>query len=298
MTGVALGIDVGGTSSEAVALDESGAVVGRGSAGGGNPHSNGAEQAARNVAEAATTALGRHELLACVLGMPGSAFNTPAVQQAFAPFFSSMRPRLITDSEVAFAAGTRAPDGAVLIAGTGSIAVRIADRARVATSGGYGWLLGDEGSAFWIGREAVRATLRAVMAGTAFGRLALSVLEAVDAPVAHSALASGKVIAAVNRERPIRLARFAPLVSLAAIDDPVAAGILERAAQSLAGQVLDVHRGGPIVLAGGVLRTPVGARVRELLTGRELLDAPDPALGAAWLAAVDAFGPDAPRPRI
>ncbi|WP_416968844.1 BadF/BadG/BcrA/BcrD ATPase family protein [Streptomyces sp. 4F14] len=67
-----------------------------------------------------------------------------------------------SDIEAAFAGAPGHPaDGLALIAGTGSVAARVRDRVLVATSGGDGWLLGDDGSGFWIGRRAVRAALRA-----------------------------------------------------------------------------------------------------------------------------------------
>lgn len=51
--------------------------------------------------------------------------------------------------------------GIISIAGTGSITLGIDQRGRLERAGGWGWLLGDEGSAFWIGREGLRAALRA-----------------------------------------------------------------------------------------------------------------------------------------
>ncbi|WP_026423018.1 N-acetylglucosamine kinase [Actinokineospora inagensis] len=291
MTGVALGIDVGGSSTRALAVDAGGAVVGRGTAGGANPNTNGPAHAAAQVLSAACTALGERPVAACVIGMAGvSTMKDPAVAAEFQPVFELLRPRLVSDAEVAFASGTAAPHGTVLISGTGSIAMRIVHRARDATSGGFGWLLGDEGSAYWIGREAVRATLRMLQSGDVLGPLARSVVSFLPAEDDQLAL-FGKLIRAVNREAPIRLARFAPLVC--EVDDPVAAGIVERAAQSLSGQAIAVHDGGPVVLAGAVMRTIVGTRVRELLAGREVAETRDGVLGAAWLAAVDAFGEDA-----
>ncbi|MHC5905222.1 hypothetical protein ACVNF4_15160, partial [Streptomyces sp. S6] len=67
-----------------------------------------------------------------------------------------------SDIEAAFAGAPGHPtDGLALIAGTGSVAARVRGRVLTATSGGDGWLLGDDGSGFWIGRRAVRAALRA-----------------------------------------------------------------------------------------------------------------------------------------
>jgi N-acetylglucosamine kinase-like BadF-type ATPase len=70
------------------------------------------------------------------------------------------RVRVISDAEAAYhgALGERA--GVLLLAGTGSIALGRDARGRWAREGGLGPLLGDEGSAFWIGREWLRATAR------------------------------------------------------------------------------------------------------------------------------------------
>lgn len=65
----------------------------------------------------------------------------------------------------------------MVIAGTGSVAARIEDHRLVASAGGHGWLLGDEGSAFWLGREAVRATLHALDRGRTDGDLVTAVLD-------------------------------------------------------------------------------------------------------------------------
>ncbi len=70
------------------------------------------------------------------------------------------RVRVISDAEAAYlgALGDRA--GVLLLAGTGSMALARDTRGRWTRAGGLGPLLGDEGSAFWIGREWLRATMR------------------------------------------------------------------------------------------------------------------------------------------
>ncbi len=291
MTRVALGIDVGGTSTRALAVDAAGRVLGRGSAGGANPNSHPPEVSAARISAAAREALGAHPAAACVLGMAGSSkLADPAFAALFAAELGDLRPRVVTDAEVAFASGTDARAGTVLISGTGSIAMRIAEGRRARTAGGFGWLLGDEGSAHWIGREAVRAALRELQGGEPLGPLATAV---VDTALGDAENAFGRLIAVVNADLPVRLARFAPLVT--ASPDPVAAGIVERAAQVLAGLAHEAHDGGPVVLTGAVLGGVVGDRVRELLAGWTVLRARDGVSGAAWLAAVDAFGDRAVR---
>lgn len=105
-----------------------------------------------------------------VIGMAGGgALADPQVRESYdaalARVWAQRRTPGIArgDLKVAFAAGTESPAGGVLVAGTGSVAGRVVARRLTATVGGHGWLLGDEGSGFWLGREAVRlafATLR------------------------------------------------------------------------------------------------------------------------------------------
>jgi N-acetylglucosamine kinase-like BadF-type ATPase len=191
----------------------------------------------------------------------------------------------------------------VLVAGTGSVAARIVNHRKTITAGGYGWLLGDEGSAFWIGREAVRATLRILRSDEAIGALAGAVLaEALgaDGTQGDRAHSHARLITSANSEPPIRLARFASLVSAAAPADPQAMKIVDAAADLLAQQAFAVRTPGertPIVLVGSVVGegSPVGDALRERLDA-PVESATDGAAGAAWLAAIEVLGPGAPRP--
>ena len=80
------------------------------------------------------------------------------------------------DALVAYASGTAAPDGTVLIAGTGAITAQVHELRLDRIADGHGWLLGDAGSGFWLGREAVRRLLADLDAGRAPGALATTVL--------------------------------------------------------------------------------------------------------------------------
>ncbi|WP_258905672.1 N-acetylglucosamine kinase [Actinokineospora sp. UTMC 2448] len=285
-----MGVDAGGTTTRAVAVDAAGTIVGRGAAGGANPNSNGVDAAAANMAAAVGAALGGRPCAGCLIGMAGSSklYADPTVFARFAAALADVGaaepPVVVSDAEVAFASGATEADGTVLIAGTGSIAMRIAGHRRAATAGGYGWLLGDEGSAFWLGREAVRAALDGLQREAPSGPFVSAVLAEAGAN------AFGELITVVNAAPPIALARFAPLVSAHA-GDPVAADIIERAALGLAGLATRVRRTGPVVIAGSVAApdTPVGVRVRELLSHLDVRTAADGVLGAARLAVITAF---------
>ncbi|GAB2744185.1 N-acetylglucosamine kinase [Amycolatopsis magusensis] len=315
-----VGVDAGGTSTRALAVDAEGIVLGSGRAGGANPNAHPPAQAAANIAAAIGDALRDADpaaVRACVVGMAGvSKLTDPAMAKVFDEAWAGLglgtAVRMVADAEAAFASATDAPDGTVLVAGTGSIAARIRKRRLVSTAGGYGWLLGDEGSAFWIGREAVRSTLAALATGGPFEGLPAAVLREalhmsdLDALRAQTEtdrlLTSRRLITTCNFESPIRLARFAPLVSASAAEgDATAREITDRAAELLVANALAAREDGedtPVVIVGSVLvgDSPVGARVRETLSALDIRSATDGVLGAAWLAAVDAFGENAPRP--
>ncbi|MFF1608026.1 N-acetylglucosamine kinase [Amycolatopsis sp. NPDC058278] len=314
----AVGVDAGGTSTRAALVDATGAVLGTGRGEGANPNAHAPEVAAGRIAGAITAALGAHDpgaVRACVVGMAGvSKLSDQGVAAVFDAAWTRIgltcAVRTVADAEVAYASATPAPDGTVVVAGTGSIVGRIRKRRLAGTTGGYGWLLGDEGSAFWLGREAVRSTLEALGHGRPLDGLPSAVLTAalglsgLDVRDDAARLAASRaLITAANAEAPVRLARFAPLVSAAHdAGEPAAREIVARAAGFLAENALAAREPGestPVVLVGSVLTgaSPVGELVRRRLAGLEVLTSSDGVLGAAWLAAVDAFGEGAPRPR-
>ena len=300
-----VGLDAGGTSTRALVLDLDGARLGQGLAGGANPNSHPPTVAATHIGEALAEALDgldSRKVRSGVLGMAGaSKLAEPAVaalfQEAWERAGLHCPMRVITDCEAAFATGTSSPSGTVLVAGTGSIAGRIVNHRMVGQSGGYGWLIGDDGSAFWLGREAVRATLKLLDLGAPLEGLATAVLTAAGAR------GRGQLINAVNAMAPIAMARFAPLVSSACHHgDPEALAIVAGAARLLADTASAVRSPSdtsPIVLVGSLIKTPVGLHLKQELITRcnaQVIMATEGAAGAAWLAAVDVLGPTAPRP--
>ncbi|GAB1514786.1 N-acetylglucosamine kinase [Actinophytocola sp. KF-1] len=308
MTDVAVGVDIGGTSSRALAVHADGRVAGRGSSGGGNPNSHPPEVAAGRVAAAVAAAVPPGAaVVSCLLGLAGeSKFSDPAILAIFEAALRGVgvpcRIDVVSDAEVAFASATASPDGTVLIGGTGSVAARIVGRRKESWRGGWGWLLGDEGSAFWIGRQAVRSTLSVLQSTAPLGPLAEAVLKETVGDVADRRLALSRLITSANAEPPIRLARFASLVSDLATADPAAADIVAEAARLLAEQAAMTRTPGettPVVLAGSVIgpSSPVGTELRKRLSGEaEVRYASDGAAGAAWLAALTAWGPHTPHP--
>lgn len=307
--GLVVGLDAGGTSTRTLVLDLDGTRLGTGVAGGANPNSHPPERAAAHIRQALTAALdglNPAKVEAGVLGMAGSSKLTdPAVAALFEAAWAGAGlrcpMRVITDCEAAFATGTASPDGTVLIAGTGSIAARIEHHELVSTVGGHGWLLGDEGSAFWLGREAVRATLVA-LEQDAVDALHAAVLDHAGVPAMPRREQWRRLITAVNATPPIHLATYAPLVT-AHSAAPSADRIIGDAVTALADLVeasRPEHDRTPIVLVGSLIHAqPLGARLKRELAARTTAPvhvATEGAAGAAWLAAVKVLGESAPRP--
>ncbi|MEU8201792.1 BadF/BadG/BcrA/BcrD ATPase family protein [Streptosporangium sp. NPDC049046] len=281
-----LGLDVGGTSSRALLLDASGRRAGYGRAPGGNPAAHGNAAAVANIGRALGLALRGIDpglVSGAVIGLAGGgALDRLVFDPMWAAAGLRVPPRLTGDLGIAFAAGTAEPRGTALIAGTGAIAARIEDGEPVMIADGLGWLLGDAGSGFWLGRKAASAAVHALSRGDAGGRLTGLVMGAllegeplfsntVDSgtpasgtvkagAVESGALASGapvsgtveelralaiRLVVRAQSRPPLELARLAPLVSRAATEgDPAALTIVSGAARLLCETVAEVRRAG------------------------------------------------------
>lgn len=174
-----VGLDAGGTRTRAVLADlGDGRTRGEGTAGPGNALTVPGPELADHLAEALARAVPeplRGRVAAVAGGFAGTGHqrqgaDEPGRVRARTALSGALARLGITaptvdvhsDIETTFATAPGHPaDGLVLVAGTGAVAARIAARAPTATSGGDGWLLGDDGSGFWIGRAAVRSALRA-----------------------------------------------------------------------------------------------------------------------------------------
>jgi glucosamine kinase len=313
-----LGLDIGGTWTRALAVDpRSGERLGSGRSAGANPIAHGMNDAADRIRAALGQALAAAgaapaDVLRCVVGMAGTSrlSGDPGMAKAFAELWERTGLRceveVVSDVVTAFAAGTAAADGSVLIAGTGAVAASIVHRRQASLYGGHGWLLGDEGSGFWIGRQAVRAALAtldgsASSDGRAATQLAEAVLEAYDLPLVQSPAPAlrpeAALIAAVNARPPLDLARLAAVVTAASDrGDARASRILHEAAKHLMALLRrqrGPHDATPIVLSGGVITPPSCVHRLVLDAARDAWpQAPvhlgiDGAAGAAQLAALE-----------
>lgn len=203
---------------------------------------------------------------------------------------------VVADRVTCWAGATGGEPGIVVIAGGGSIAYGDNGRGQTAYSGGWGYLLGDEGSATNVGLEAVRAALR-----SADGRgpeTALTGLVAAEFGIADFVALKQLVYDA--RFSRTSFGRFAPrVVEAARAGDATAGAIVAAAAVALArlaGAVLDriftptepvtVHLAGGMFAAGPILVDRLRVELaRTNPAARTMLAAQAPLLGALVLGA-------------
>jgi N-acetylglucosamine kinase-like BadF-type ATPase len=159
-----LGIDAGGTKTVCQLADENGAVVSEARRGGANLQAVGELQVEKILHEVMEEAIGHREIMpaAICLGIagvdrPGDSATVAAIMKRIG---YKARVLVVNDALVALEAGAPGQPGVVIISGTGSISYGRNNQGEAARSGGWGYVLGDEGSGYWIGRAALRAVLR------------------------------------------------------------------------------------------------------------------------------------------
>jgi N-acetylglucosamine kinase-like BadF-type ATPase len=162
-----LGVDGGGTSTEAWLAEPGGDVLGRGMSGPSNAKAVGMEAARRALDAAIRVAFDDAGLesapvdVAC-FGLAG--FDRPDDRAILTGWANEARVArrlvLVNDGDLVVAAGTPEGWGVGVIAGTGSIAVGRTSDGRTARAGGWGHLIGDEGSAYLLVLDALRLVAR------------------------------------------------------------------------------------------------------------------------------------------
>lgn len=281
---VFLCVDGGGSKTEAICADTSGRVHGRGLAGGSNALSVGRGRALDAVVAAVSRAADAapDQIAALYLFIPGFSDCLPLP----VPYPTT----LLGDSLNAYFGALGQPGGIALLSGTGSFAVSVDENGVETRAGGWGAMLGDEGSGYDIGRRAVRRALKTLDEnGTqdALGRAVLAHYGIEDAArLVHVIYHGG-----CDRER---MAALCPVVgALARGGDQAANAILAEAARALAALAATLRGriGGdaPVALTGGVSRLgDVFTRpLRDALAQAGLtLKAPlyDPVVGGALYA--------------
>jgi N-acetylglucosamine kinase-like BadF-type ATPase len=295
-----LGIDGGGTQVRAVLVDAQGRERGRGLAGSANPAAVGRDQAAANirlaVEQAARQAGVELPVAAACCGLAG--VDRPADYAMMLPLLRPLAAHRVLENDAELALeGLPARSGVCLIAGTGSISLGRDPAGHTARSGGWGPIVGDEGSGYDIGRRALQAVLRAADGRGPATSLQPALLAAWD--LARPADLMGRVYPQRSTAEVAEVARL--VFEQAAAGDPVARQIVALAAAELAAAALAVAAqlqfAGPLPLAltGSVLRhqprmrAAVLRRVRRRVPLGPVVIVADAALVAAQALAAAAL---------
>lgn len=161
-----LGIDGGGTKTRCIVGDEK-SQLGAGSSSSSKVQRVG-EACARDALAAAVheacvqAGISPRQIARTCAGITGSA--RPEIAGVMRDLMTSIvggQVEVVGDVEIAFQDAFGTEPGAMVIAGTGSIAYGRNSKGETARAGGWGYAISDEGSGHWIGVEAVREALRA-----------------------------------------------------------------------------------------------------------------------------------------
>ncbi len=298
-----LGVDGGGTTTRAMLADaKTGAILGRGNAGASNIQAVGVPLGLKALDESIDRAfleagLPRSTVAAACLGLAGIDWDggLKIIEEWSQRSQLARSMEIANDATLLLAAGTPDGWGLAVIAGTGSIAFARTQQGEIGRCGGWGYILGDEGSAYQIALLGLRLACRSFDGIEPESVLVERFLEAMQLTEPP------EMIEAVYRGAWDRtaIAGLAPLVLDAAVEgDALALRIVKQESRELAKTAVAAVRRNhlpdvelPIALAGGVLTKSEVYR-EEFLGG--MLDAgisagavelvTEPALGAIVLA--------------
>lgn len=300
---VLLAIDAGGSNTRVVVVDGDVTCLGYGVSTSGNPTAVGADEALRAIRTAARAALAQAGLepasvarvVVAAAGEQG-LMSDGAIRTALGTPGTSVD--RVVDILAMYHSAAVEPDGIAVVAGTGAIGARFSHLRTERVVDGTGWLLGDRGSGFWMGRKVARSVAAHLDGGGPATALTALVLADLGLPMPDGEPSGEQrpavlesFIGRVYSDKPVRLARFARLAFEAAGTDEIAAAIVAEGEAALA-RTLRLTREGhedlPVVLGGSVLaqgvlgggRSPSGA-LAEALDGADVRWVHEGAAGAA-----------------
>jgi len=300
-----LGIDAGGTKTVCLLASATGDIISEARGGGANLQAAGELEVEKVLHCVMEDAIGDRGIVpdTICLGIAGvdREEDSRTVRDIMRRIGYKARTLVVNDALIALEAGAGDSPGIVIVAGTGSIAYGRSARGHAARAGGWGYVLGDEGSGYWIGRIALRSVVR-----EADGRGPRTAL--TSSILAHFGVtrAQGLIHEVYHQHLPpSAIARLARCVQQTASEgDEVARHILSRGAEELALSAASVVRAlemsdeaFPVVLAGGIfnavplLTTDLTERLSRLsprATIRPLQV--EPAVGAIRLAIAELHG--------
>lgn len=288
-----VGIDLGGSTARCLVTTETGSVHGRSKVAGSNPTSAGVRPVIKGAVSALRMGLAGADpatVSAIVIGAAGLEDHPMLAQNLCAAIGAvgvTVEPILVADAVIAMASGEPTGTGSLLVAGTGAVGVHLVNHAIRRVADGRGWLLGDDGGGFWLGRSAVQTALDDVESGIELSGMKEAVLLACyETPKDRHAVLTAIYAA------PRQLSQLASIVLDYVVQgDPAAQLLAESACQHLLSTLQRVRAPDStdsVVLVGGVASHPA---MKKLLASRIAthwphaapLWVPDGTIGAVWL---------------
>ena len=286
-----MGLDIGGTKTRGIKV-VGGEVLADLEVGSANVQNVSREAAAASLAElfGGLDAADAAQVFAGAGGIDTEA-DAEALAALIRPHVPAAKVTVVHDSRLLLAAG-RADTGVAVIAGTGSAAWGANGDGQEARAGGWGYLLGDEGSGYWLGREAVRYSLHRMNLGLAPDSLTEALLDSTGLAEPNELIAHFHSDAT---DRRYWAQRSRVVTEAAEAGHPGAGFMVDQAAHDLARMAAQVARQlgieGPVILGSGLgmhVRR-LQERFRVLLAEQGIQDVRvldrDPIFGAIELAA-------------
>ncbi|WP_141993485.1 BadF/BadG/BcrA/BcrD ATPase family protein [Bacillus sp. B4EP4a] len=232
-----IGVDGGGTKTEAVAYDLEGNKISEGKAGYGNLLIN-EKQAIANIIQAIEQCITPIDKGSCgyiCLGLAGygGVENPQGIKSALSRAFNAPF-TIVNDGIIAHAALLKGNDGILTISGTGSVSIGI-HKGIEKSAGGWGHILGDEGSGYWIAMQAFIKMTKEEDEGYEYSHLTETILKKLGL---HSVMELKKFIYSATKSE---IAAFVPLiVQHAEKGDGFSQNVLNQAGYHLSKQTLEV----------------------------------------------------------
>ncbi|MBT2665126.1 ATPase [Bacillus sp. ISL-4] len=232
-----IGVDGGGTKTEAVAYDLEGNKISEGKAGYGNLLIN-EKQAIANIIQAIEQCITPIDKGSCryiCLGLAGygGVENPQGIKRALSRAFNAPI-TIVNDGIIAHAALLKGNDGILTISGTGSVSIGI-HKGIEKSAGGWGHILGDEGSGYWIAMQAFIKMTKEEDEGYEYSHLTETILKKLGL---HSVMELKKFIYSATKSE---IAAFVPLiVQHAEKGDGFSQNVLNQAGYHLSKQTLEV----------------------------------------------------------
>ena len=281
-----LGIDAGASATQWALINQSGVVIsGVEAAMDGHIYRAASKERMNEVTDRIADQVKGFTVNGVYLGITG-VLTDGSIEQLLKEKFDADA-TVVSDIELAYRANFSEGQGILLYAGTGSVAYAIDTNSGVHKIGGWGYLLGDEGAGYWIGREAIRQTLFTLESHDVIndGGLTQLILNNMDATDWDS------IKEFVYSQERSAIAALSRTVDMAANNgDTAAISILKAAAEHLVDLVHRVDailRGSllPVKFAGGISSSAViTSELEKSLGNRVSRSTVDIAVRAAELA--------------